>query len=27
MPWSDDLEGAVKSAHVWCDRRENAKSS
>tara|TARA_Y100001956_G_C4090159_1_gene172589 strand:+ start:508 stop:879 length:372 start_codon:yes stop_codon:yes gene_type:complete len=27
MPWSDNLEEAVKSAHVWCDRRENAKSS
>lgn len=27
MPWSDQLEEAVKSAHVWCDRRENAESS
>lgn len=27
LPWSDQLEEAVKSAHVWCDRRENAKSS
>ena len=27
LPWSDQLEEAVKSAHVWCDRRENAESS
>ncbi len=27
MPWSDELEEAVGSAHVWCDRRENAESS
>ena len=27
LPWSDKLEEAVQSAHVWCDRRENAQSS
>jgi cyclopropane fatty-acyl-phospholipid synthase-like methyltransferase len=27
MPWSQDLEAAIKDADIWCDRQNDAKSS
>lgn len=26
MPWSENLEDAIKSAHIWCDKKDEQSS-